>query len=91
MLEGCHDYLKKALFVVGEIGGNDFNFAFLRGGKTIDEAISYVPDVVSAIVEAVNVSQPTSPFLSPILDKCQINCIDFYSVKSTERLLDGVI
>ncbi|XP_031490880.1 GDSL esterase/lipase At1g28600-like [Nymphaea colorata] len=53
--ESCHDYLKRALFVVGEIGGNDFNFAFIQGRKSIDEAVSYVPDVVGAIVEAVNV------------------------------------
>ena len=46
--------VKEALFLVGEIGGNDFNNAFLQG-KTIEEAKSFVPDVVQAISHAVRV------------------------------------
>ncbi|CBI39527.3 hypothetical protein VitviT2T_020916 [Vitis vinifera] len=44
--------LKDALFLVGEIGGNDFNFAFFQG-KTIEEEKSIVPDVVQIISDAV--------------------------------------
>ncbi|KAK9291715.1 hypothetical protein L1049_019664 [Liquidambar formosana] len=47
----CSEKLKRALFMVGEIGGNDYNFA-LSGGKTIEEAKSIVPDVVQAIKDA---------------------------------------
>ena len=50
--------LKTALFMVGEIGGNDYNFAFLQG-KTIEEARDMVPEVVQAIKDAVTVSFPS--------------------------------
>ncbi|OMO85074.1 Lipase, GDSL [Corchorus olitorius] len=49
------DCLKKnerALFVIGEIGGNDYNFAFWRR-KTLDEVKAMVPKVVEAIKYAV--------------------------------------
>ncbi|KAK1271816.1 Acetylajmalan esterase [Acorus gramineus] len=49
--EECDDYLKNALFMVGEIGGNDYNYAFI-GGKSIDEVKTYVPQVVDAIIGA---------------------------------------
>lgn len=41
--------------MVGEIGGNDYNYAFFQG-KSIDELKSMVSDVVKAIKEAVMVS-----------------------------------
>nr|POE93842.1 gdsl esterase/lipase [Quercus suber] len=44
--------LKTALFMIGEIGGNDYNFAFLQG-KTIEEVRDMVPEVVQAIKDAV--------------------------------------
>lgn len=45
----------KALFMVGEIGGNDYNYAFFQG-KTIKEIKAMVPEVVQAIKDAVKVS-----------------------------------
>ncbi|KAL3516021.1 hypothetical protein ACH5RR_022923 [Cinchona calisaya] len=55
--EACHKMLKKSLFLVGEIGGNDFNYAF-AGGKTIDGLMNLVPDVVrsirAAVIRAIN-------------------------------------
>lgn len=44
--------LKKSLFLVGEIGGNEFNYG-LAQGKTIDEMRRMVPDVVQTIVHGV--------------------------------------
>ncbi|KAL0407027.1 UNVERIFIED_CONTAM: Acetylajmalan esterase [Sesamum latifolium] len=41
-----------ALFMVGEIGGNDYNYAIFQG-KTMDELQSMVPEVVHAITNAV--------------------------------------
>ncbi|XP_021593074.1 GDSL esterase/lipase At5g03980 [Manihot esculenta] len=38
--------------MVGEIGGNDYNYALLQG-KTIDELKPMIPDVVNAIKDAV--------------------------------------
>ncbi|KAJ3694248.1 hypothetical protein LUZ60_009728 [Juncus effusus] len=50
-IKECDDYFNKALFLVGEIGGNDYNYAFFMG-KPLDEVQSFVPKVVGAIVGA---------------------------------------
>ncbi|KAI7746970.1 hypothetical protein M8C21_026593 [Ambrosia artemisiifolia] len=42
-----------SLILVGEIGGNDYNF-LIRGGKSIDEIKSLVPLVVKKIVSTIN-------------------------------------
>ncbi|KAJ0963066.1 hypothetical protein J5N97_028188 [Dioscorea zingiberensis] len=44
----CSEYFSKSLFLVGEIGGNDYNYAFLFG-KSMKEVKSYVPKVVKVI------------------------------------------
>lgn len=41
--------------MVGEIGGNDYNYALFQG-KSIEEVKSLVPSVVQAIANAVRVS-----------------------------------
>lgn len=46
--------LHHALFMVGEIGGNDYNYAIFQG-KSMDELRRMVPDVVNVIVEGVKV------------------------------------
>lgn len=51
----CDSYFKKSLFVVGEIGGNDYNYGFFVGG-TIEDLKRMVPYVVGAIVSATSVS-----------------------------------
>ncbi|KAL2247714.1 GDSL esterase/lipase At5g03980-like [Sesamum indicum] len=48
----CAEKLQTALFMVGEIGGNDYNYAIFQG-KTMDELQSMVPEVVHAIINAV--------------------------------------
>lgn len=40
--------------MVGEIGGNDYNYAFFQG-KSLQEIRTYIPYVVGAIVNAVSV------------------------------------
>ncbi|KAK4398635.1 Acetylajmalan esterase [Sesamum angolense] len=47
----CVEKLQNALFMVGEIGGNDYNYAIFQG-KTMEELRSMVPDVVATIVDA---------------------------------------
>ncbi|XP_008785390.2 GDSL esterase/lipase At5g45910-like [Phoenix dactylifera] len=49
----CADHFSKSLFVVGEIGGNDYNYFFLLGGKSPKEVKPYVPKVIGAIVAAI--------------------------------------
>ncbi|KAK8629351.1 hypothetical protein V6N13_078194 [Hibiscus sabdariffa] len=50
--EDC-DFFKKSLFLVGEIGGNDYNYAFFLGGG-IKQLRSMVPFVVGAIINATS-------------------------------------
>lgn len=41
--------------MMGEVGGNDYNYAFF-GGKSIEEVKNLVPEVVQAIMDATRVS-----------------------------------
>jgi hypothetical protein len=50
----CDGYLGKSLFVMGEIGGNDYVF-LLAANKTVSETRAYVPTVVKAIAGGVEV------------------------------------
>ena len=51
----CAEKLQNALFMVGEIGGNDYNYAIFQG-KTMKELMNMVPNVVDAIMDGVRVS-----------------------------------
>ncbi|PHU19091.1 GDSL esterase/lipase [Capsicum chinense] len=50
----CREYLKKSLFIVGEIGGNDYNYPYFVGGS-IRQLKALVPAVVETIIEATSV------------------------------------
>jgi predicted RNase H-like HicB family nuclease len=50
----CIKKLQTALFMVGEVGWNDYNYALFQG-KTIEDVRNMVPEVVQAIKEAVTV------------------------------------
>ncbi|KAJ0080409.1 hypothetical protein Patl1_22352 [Pistacia atlantica] len=45
----CHEKHKQSLFMVKEIGGNDYNYVLFQS-KTLEEVKAMVPDVVQAIV-----------------------------------------
>jgi len=49
----CYSYFKRSLFVVGEIGGNDYNYAAFAGDITHLPAL--VPLVVNTITKAIEV------------------------------------
>lgn len=49
----CADFLSKALFSVGQIGANDYNFPFFQN-RSAGEIAAFVPDVVSAIGSAID-------------------------------------
>lgn len=51
----CAKYFERSLFLVGEIGGNDYNYPFFVGG-TIKQLKALVPLVVETIVAAISVS-----------------------------------
>lgn len=50
----CKKFFAKALFVVGEFGGNDYN-APLFAGKGIKEAYKFMPDVIQGISDGIEV------------------------------------
>ncbi|XP_047333244.1 GDSL esterase/lipase At5g45910-like [Impatiens glandulifera] len=47
----CRNYFKRSLFLVGEIGGNDYNYPFFLG-QSIKDLEAIVPLVVGSIVAA---------------------------------------
>ncbi|KAI3498696.1 hypothetical protein L1887_34474 [Cichorium endivia] len=49
----CNHLIRHSLFLMGEIGGNDYNHALLAG-KSIDEIGAYVPFVIETIISAIN-------------------------------------
>ncbi|XVF70633.1 hypothetical protein PTKIN_Ptkin11bG0178700 [Pterospermum kingtungense] len=49
----CNELLRNSLIVMGEIGGNDYNHAFLEGKKA-EEVREFVPLVVHTIASAIN-------------------------------------
>ncbi|XVF70628.1 hypothetical protein PTKIN_Ptkin11bG0178600 [Pterospermum kingtungense] len=49
----CRKLLGNSLIVMGEIGGNDYNHAFLEG-KNTQEILQFVPLVVDTIASAIN-------------------------------------
>lgn len=51
----CRERLAGSLFVVGELGLTDYSY-ILSGGKSLQEAKSFVPDVVQAIIRGVEVN-----------------------------------
>ena len=50
----CVEKLKTCLFMVGEIGGNDYNYPFFQG-KSSNVVRDLVPKVVKRIKDAVTV------------------------------------
>ncbi|XP_039133891.1 acetylajmalan esterase-like [Dioscorea cayenensis subsp. rotundata] len=48
--EACQKKLERTLFTLGEIGGNDYNYAFF-GAKSIDQLMNLVPLVVQKITD----------------------------------------
>ncbi|XP_076928669.1 GDSL esterase/lipase At1g28570-like [Bidens hawaiensis] len=49
----CRDFIGRSLILVGEIGGNDYNYPILKG-KTIEEIEPLVPLVIDTVISAVN-------------------------------------
>ncbi|XP_019175946.1 PREDICTED: GDSL esterase/lipase At1g28580-like [Ipomoea nil] len=48
----CKEKLQSSLVIMGEIGGNDYNYAFLQGFPR-EEISSFVPKVISTISSAI--------------------------------------
>ncbi|XP_056175488.1 GDSL esterase/lipase At5g45910-like [Syzygium oleosum] len=52
--QACDEHFKKSLFMIGEIGENDYMFSLLSG-RSIKQLRAFVPLVVGAITRAISV------------------------------------
>ncbi|KAF8031055.1 hypothetical protein BT93_D0289 [Corymbia citriodora subsp. variegata] len=50
----CDEYFKKSLFLVGEIGGNDYTFLSISGQQSIEQIRPLVPQIVGAVTGAIS-------------------------------------
>ncbi|CAO2839193.1 unnamed protein product [Amaranthus hypochondriacus] len=72
--------LQKALVLMGEIGGNDYNFAFFQG-KTLEEVYQLVPQVVKTIKDAVQEVIKLGATNIVVPGNFPIGCVPLYLVK----------
>ncbi|KAJ9180276.1 hypothetical protein P3X46_008544 [Hevea brasiliensis] len=73
----CVEKLKSSLFMVGEIGSNDYSYA-LSQGKTMEEVKTMVPDVVGAIKEAIKSVIGYGARRVVVPGNCPIGCLPIY-------------
>ncbi|KAL3851123.1 hypothetical protein ACJIZ3_013005 [Penstemon smallii] len=73
----CAEKLKNALFMVGEIGGNDYNYAIFQG-KTMEELRNMVPEVVSTIIGAVKKTMSFGATRIVVPGNFPIGCLPIY-------------
>ncbi|OVA16264.1 Lipase [Macleaya cordata] len=73
----CRKRLQRALVFMGEIGGNDYNYAFFQG-KPIDEIRTYVPHVVREITDAVREVIQAGAIRIVVPGNFPIGCIPIY-------------
>ncbi|PIM98409.1 Chlorogenate--glucarate O-hydroxycinnamoyltransferase [Handroanthus impetiginosus] len=73
----CVEKLRSALFMVGEVGGNDYNYAIFQG-KTIEELTSMVPEVVNAIVDGVRKATSFGATRIVVPGNFPIGCLPIY-------------
>ncbi|KAF3777934.1 GDSL esterase/lipase [Nymphaea thermarum] len=77
----CHDYLSsEPLFFVGEIGGNDYNYAFFQG-MSIEKVKAYVRDVVTNIENAVHKLIGYGAMHLMVPGNLPIGCLPIYLTK----------
>ncbi|KAK9705498.1 hypothetical protein RND81_07G061500 [Saponaria officinalis] len=69
--------ISKGLFIMGEIGGNDYNFAFLQG-KTLADVYKMVPDVIQSIKVTVEEIIDLGATQITIPGNFPIGCVPIY-------------
>ncbi|XP_021766505.1 acetylajmalan esterase-like [Chenopodium quinoa] len=72
--------LQKSLVLMGEIGGNDYNFAFFQG-RTLEEVYQLVPHVVQTIKDAVKEVIRLGATNIVVPGNFPIGCVPLYLVK----------
>ncbi|OVA09186.1 Lipase [Macleaya cordata] len=64
----CFKFFSRSLFVVGEIGANDYNSALFHG-KTLAEIRTFVPKVINTITSTIDslIKEGAVTFLVPVI------------------------
>ncbi|KAL8468211.1 hypothetical protein ACS0TY_031447 [Phlomoides rotata] len=75
--QDCANYFKRSLFLVGEIGGNDYNYLFFVGG-TIKQIKAMVPVVVETIAAATSMLIEEGALELVVPGNLPIGCISVY-------------
>ncbi|KAF8733536.1 hypothetical protein HU200_014837 [Digitaria exilis] len=52
--QDCKEFLGRSVFFIGELGFNDYSFSLFRG-KSVQQLISLVPDIINTISIAIEV------------------------------------
>ncbi|KAK1267900.1 GDSL esterase/lipase [Acorus gramineus] len=52
--QDCNEYLSESLFVLGEVGGNDYNLPLIQG-VSLEKVLQFVPKVIETISSAAKV------------------------------------
>ncbi|WOL00968.1 GDSL esterase/lipase [Canna indica] len=73
----CSRKLERALILMGEIGGNDYNNAFFQG-STIDDVKSFVPQVVERIISAAKEVMDMGATQLVVPGNLPIGCVPSY-------------
>ncbi|XP_010912640.1 GDSL esterase/lipase At1g28650 isoform X2 [Elaeis guineensis] len=73
----CKGILSSSLFLMGEIGGNDYNHPFFQG-KTVDEIRTFVPSIISAISSAINALIQLGAKTLVVPGNFPIGCVSWY-------------
>ncbi|CDY30822.1 BnaC05g21980D [Brassica napus] len=84
----CREMIKNALILMGEIGGNDYNYVFFVG-KTIEEVREFVPLVISTISSAITelIGMGGRTFLVPgeFPIGCSVTYLTLYQTSNKEE------
>ncbi|KAJ0985235.1 hypothetical protein J5N97_003591 [Dioscorea zingiberensis] len=83
----CQDMLRNALFLMGEIGGNDYNIPLFQG-RSLEEIRTFVPSVIIVISSAITAVIEMGARTLLVPGNFPIGCIppylDLYSSSSSE-------
>lgn len=73
----CADHFENALFLIGEIGGNDYNYPFAQG-RSLEEVSTFVPLIVQKIKGAIEelIDEGAKKFF--VQGNLPIGCSPFY-------------
>ncbi|CAN6363028.1 unnamed protein product [Urochloa humidicola] len=90
--EDCAKKLSRALFLVGEIGGNDYNYGFFQGIRSVEAMKTYVPQVIRTVMDVakevieLGATQIIIPGNFPI--GCSPSYLSLFSTSGTADLDD---